>query len=77
MVGLEFLNQNNAPTAEAKLAFQVIWYGHLVDKTVVFLHDESTFQANDDQQTFWGTKGHYSEETKEQRVWNNGVQFYR
>ena len=27
------------------------------DKTIVFFHDESTFQSNDDQPTFWGTKG--------------------
>lgn len=26
-----------------------------ISKTVIF-HDESTFQANDDQRTFWGTK---------------------
>ena len=25
-------------------------------KTVVIFHDESTFQANDDQTTFWGAK---------------------
>ena len=29
----------------------------MLEKTVIFFHDESTFQANDDQSTFWGTKG--------------------
>ena len=29
---------------------------HQVEKTVILFHDESTFQANDDQKTFWGTK---------------------
>ena len=27
-----------------------------ITKTVVLFHDESTFQANDDQLKFWGTK---------------------
>ena len=27
-----------------------------IAKTVVIFHDESTFQANDDQTTFWGAK---------------------
>ena len=27
-----------------------------VAKTVIIFHDESTFQANDDQTTFWGAK---------------------
>jgi len=60
MVGLGFLNEQNAPTDEAKLALP----GDLacppqavLDKTVVLFHDESTFQANDDQPSFWGTKG--------------------
>ena len=29
----------------------------VLDKTVIFFHDESTFQANEDQSTFWGVKG--------------------
>ena len=28
-----------------------------VDKTVVIFHDETTFQANDDQPTLWAEKG--------------------
>ena len=60
MIGLGFLNPSNAPTEEARAALpddlqcppQAV-----LDKTVVFFHDESTFQANDDQSTFWGIKG--------------------
>lgn len=29
----------------------------LMDKTIIFFHDESSFQSNDDQPIFWGTKG--------------------
>ena len=60
MVTLGFLNPANAPTDEAKCALP----GDLecppqtvLEKTVVFFHDESTFQCNDDQPTFWGKKG--------------------
>ena len=60
MVALGFLNTNNAPTEEAKQAIpddlecppQVV-----LEKMVVFFHDESTFQCNDNQSTFWGMKG--------------------
>ena len=60
MVGLGFLNENNAPTEKAKSALpselrcptQAV-----LEKRVVLFHDESTFQANEDQSTFWGTKG--------------------
>jgi len=31
-------------------------YG-ILDKTIILFRDESTFQANEDQSTFWGTKG--------------------
>ena len=60
MVALGFFNTNNAPTEEAKQAIpddlecppQVV-----LEKMVVFFHDESTFQCNDNQSTFWGMKG--------------------
>ena len=52
MVGLGFLNQDNAPTEEAKMALPSDLESPphcLIDKTVIIFHDESTFQANDDQ----------------------------
>lgn len=55
-----FLNPSNAPSEEAKKALPedlVSPSQAVLDKTIVFFHDESTFQSNDDQATFWGTKG--------------------
>ena len=43
-----------------KLLFQMILEcpsHEVIDRTLIFFHDESTFQSNDDQGTFWGTKG--------------------
>ena len=60
MVALGFLNQSNAPTEEAKAALPTDLVSpspEIIDKTVIFYHDESTFQSNDDQSTFWGEKG--------------------
>ena len=60
MVGLGFLNLENAPTDEAKQALPTDLEcpsQAILDKTIVFFHDKSTFQCNDDQPTFWGTKG--------------------
>ena len=60
MVGLGFLNLENVPTDEAKQALPTDLEcpsQAILDKTIVFFHDESTFQCNDDQPTFWGTKG--------------------
>ena len=60
MVGLGFLNVNNAPTEEAKNALPSDLESpppEVIDKTVVIFHDESTFQANDDQPTLWAEKG--------------------
>ena len=60
LVSLRFLNVSNAPTAEARDALPddlVCPSPTVLDKTVIFFHDESTFQANDDQPTFWETKG--------------------
>ena len=60
MAALGFLNRSNAPTEEAKAALPMDLESpssEIIDKTVIFFHDESTFQSNDDQSTFWGEKG--------------------
>ena len=60
MVALGFLNEHNAPTEEAKNALPADLECprlEVLEKTVVLFHDESTFQANDDQPTLWATKG--------------------
>ena len=54
-----FLNKHNAPTPEAVdslPSYLECPSDEEVAKTVVIFHDESTFQANDDQTTFWGAK---------------------
>ena len=59
MVGLGFLNRENAPTPEAKLALPEDLEtprAAVLAKTIVLFHDESTFQANDFKRTQWGTK---------------------
>ena len=59
MVALDFLNEWNAPTDEVKQSSK--WprmpSTRVVEKTIIFFHDESTYQSNDDQPTSWGTKG--------------------
>lgn len=60
MIGLGFLNESNAPTEKAKQSLPsniCCPSQEVLDKTVIFFHDESTFQANDDQSSFWGVKG--------------------
>ena len=60
MVTVGFLNEENAPTEEAKKALPTDLHApppELLDKTVVLFHDESTFQANEDQPTLWAVKG--------------------
>lgn len=60
MVGLGFLNSNNAPTEDAKKALPGDIESprpELMEKTVILFHDETTFQANDDQPTLWAEKG--------------------
>ena len=50
MVALRFLNRDNAPTLEAKLALQKDLdtpRAEVLAKTIVLCHDQSTFQAND------------------------------
>ena len=54
-----FLNKTNAPTPEAAESLPTDLEcpsDERIAKTVVIFHDESTFQANDDQLKFWGTK---------------------
>ena len=60
LIGLGFLNSSNAPSEEAKNALPadlVCPSPDVLAKTVIFFHDESAFQTNEDQPTFWGTKG--------------------
>lgn len=59
MVGLGFLNSRNAPTDDAKKALpsDIKPRPEVMDKTVILFHDETTFQANDDQPTLWVEKG--------------------
>ena len=61
MIGLGFLNEANAPTAEALVALRNVNIPspgqERIDKTVIIFHDESTFQANEDQPTLWAEKG--------------------
>ena len=60
MVALRFLNRDNAPTPEARLALPEDLEtprADVLSKTIVLFHDESTFQANDYEQTQWRTKG--------------------
>ena len=59
MIALGFLNQENAPSVEAKEALPNdinCPSSDVLNKTVIFFHDESTFQCNEDQPVFWGTK---------------------
>lgn len=55
LCALGFLNKNNAPTPEAVDSLPSnLESSSGIGKTVFIFHDESTFQANDDQSTFWG-----------------------
>ena len=56
---LGFLNKHNAPTPEAVESLPSdleCSSDEQIAKTVVIFHDETTFQANDDQTRFWGAK---------------------
>lgn len=60
MVKLGFLHFTNAPTEQAARALPEDVEPPILerrDKTVVFFHDETTFQSNEDQTLQWGTKG--------------------
>ena len=55
-----FLNKENAPTPEAALALPTDLESptnEQIAKSVIIFHDESTFQANDDESWLWGVKG--------------------
>ena len=59
MAGLGFLNRNNAVTDEAANSLPSDLdppSDETIEKTIVIFHDESTFQANDDQKSFWDKK---------------------
>ena len=59
LCALGFLNETNAPTPECAESLPKDLESlseERIAKTVVLFHDESTFQANDDQLKFWGTK---------------------
>ena len=58
-VPLVFLNTANAPTPEAAQSLPEDLEHpseEQIAKTIVIFHNESTFQANDDQLKFWGTE---------------------
>ena len=58
MVEVGFLHPSEAPTPEAASAFSSVPLAS-TEKTVVLFHDESTFQANEDQSITWGKKGEH------------------
>ena len=62
MIEVGFLHPSEAPTPESASAFPStvpLPSSDSRDKTVVLFHDESTFQANEDQTTMWGKKGEH------------------
>ena len=59
VAALGFLNKANAPTLAAGQSLPAeidIPSDDRIEKNVIFFHDESTFQANDDQPTQWGNE---------------------
>ena len=60
MIEIGFLHPSETPTPEAASAFpSTVPLADVREKTVVLFHDESTFQANEDQSTMWGRKGEH------------------
>ena len=60
MVKIGFSHFTNAPTDEARQALPEDVDPPILErreKTVVFFHDETTFQSNEDQSSQWGVKG--------------------
>ena len=60
MVKIGFLHFTNAPTESSQQAIPKDIDPPTIErrsKTVMFFHDESTFNANEDQNIMWGTKG--------------------
>ena len=59
IINFGFLNKNNAPTPEAADSVPHALEcpsDNQISKAIVFFHEKSTFQSNDDQTTFWGTR---------------------
>ena len=66
-VEVGFLHPSEAPTPEVASAFPSpvpLPMSNIRDKTVVLFHDESTFEANEDQTTMWGKKGEHMQRAK-------------
>ena len=62
MIETGFLHPGDAPTPQAASAFPSsvpLAPADVREKTVVIFHDESTFQANEDQSKMWGKKGEH------------------
>ena len=60
MIGLGFLHPDQAPTLDAQKAFPTdvpLASSESRSKLVVIFHDESIFNANDEQMQQWGMKG--------------------
>ena len=61
MCELRFLHPDQAPTPEAARAFphDIALASSSTREKTVFFHDESTYQASDDQPFQWGKKGEH------------------
>ena len=62
MIAVGFLNESNAPTENVTKHFSSDLEPltpEQVEKNIVIFHDESTFQANDDETWIWGEKGQH------------------
>ena len=56
MISLGFISKDDAPSEECKEKFPDLRSPtqEVVDKTVFIFHDESAFQANENQMSYWG-----------------------
>ena len=73
MVEIGFLLITNATTDSSRAAIPTDIEPPPLDhhsKTVVFFHDKSTFNANNDQNLKWGIKGEKILKAKEQELWS-------
>ena len=73
MVEIGFLLITNATTDSSRAAIPTDIEPPPLDhhsKTVVFFHDKSTFNANNDQNLKWGFKGEKILKAKEQELWS-------
>ena len=67
MCKLGFLHRNQAPNAEAARAFPhdvALPSSSTREKTVFFFHNESTFQASENQPFQWGNRGEHKHQKK-------------